>query len=126
VKPPDLRNDPWWRKTRLMGLSDSERILMIRSVILIQIMRVRQMDRRTDGQTELPWHIRAIAHTLLRVKTIQEILSKQIMGIKTMPDMWPQVNIMHIHTGALVLPVTTPTDTQPCYGHQRCPGMSLG
>jgi len=47
-----------------MGLSDSERILMIRSTVLIQITRV------TDGQTELAWHIRAIAYMLSRVKII--------------------------------------------------------
>jgi len=28
----------------------------------------RQTDRRTDGQTELPWHIRAAAYMLSRVK----------------------------------------------------------
>jgi len=41
-----------------MGLSDSERISMIRSDVLIQYKRVT--DRLTDGQ-ELAWHIRAIA-----------------------------------------------------------------
>jgi len=46
VKPSDLRNDPWWRKTRMMGLSDGERILMIRSAVLIQCTRVT--DRRTE------------------------------------------------------------------------------
>jgi len=41
----------------MTGLSDSERISMIRSAILIQItMRV------TYRQTELAWHIRAIAY----------------------------------------------------------------
>jgi len=42
------------------GLSDSERISMIglRSVVLIQSTRV------TDGRTELPWHIRAIAYAV--------------------------------------------------------------
>jgi len=47
----------------MMGLSDSERISMIRSAVLIQYTRV------TDGRTELAWHIRAIAHMLSRVKT---------------------------------------------------------
>jgi len=46
VTPSDLHNDPCWRKTRLMGLSDTERISMIRSAVLIQYARV------TDGQTD--------------------------------------------------------------------------
>jgi len=55
VTPPDLHNDSWWRKTRMMGLSDSEGISMICSAVLIQYTRVtdgrtdRQTDRRTDG-----------------------------------------------------------------------------
>jgi len=49
VKPSDLCNDRWCRKTRMMGLSDGERILMIRSAVLIQCMRVT--DGRTDRQT---------------------------------------------------------------------------
>jgi len=44
--PSDLRNVPWWQKTRMMGLSDGERILMIHSAVLIQYTRV------TDGQTD--------------------------------------------------------------------------
>jgi len=50
----------------MMALSDSERILMIRSAVLIQYTRVT--DRWTDGRTELAWHIRAIAYMLSRVK----------------------------------------------------------
>jgi len=46
VKPSDLRNDPWCRKTRMMGLSDGERISMIRSAVLIQYTRV------TDGRMD--------------------------------------------------------------------------
>ena len=53
----------------MMGLSDGERISMIRSAVLIQYTRVS--DGRTDGRTdaELAWHIRAIAYMLSRVKT---------------------------------------------------------
>jgi len=71
VKPSDLRNDPWCRKTRMMGLSDSGRISTIRSAVLIQYTRVtdRRTDRQTDGRTELAWRIRAIAYMLSRVKT---------------------------------------------------------
>jgi len=47
VKPSDLRKKPWSRKTRMMGLSNSERISMIRSAVLIQCTRVT--DRQTDG-----------------------------------------------------------------------------
>jgi len=39
---------------------------MIRSAVLIQYTRVT--DGQTDRQTELAWHIRAIAYMLLRVK----------------------------------------------------------
>jgi len=51
VKPSDLRNDLWCRKTRMLGLSDGERISMIRSAVLTQYTRVtdRRMDGRTDG-----------------------------------------------------------------------------
>ena len=47
VTHSDLRNDPWWRKTRMMGLSDGERISMTCSAVLIQYTRVT--DGRTDG-----------------------------------------------------------------------------
>jgi len=62
LKPSDLRNDPWWRKTRMMGLSDGERI----SAVLTQSTRVT--DGRTDG------HIRAIAlaYMLSRVKNKEQ------------------------------------------------------
>ena len=62
VKPSDLRNDPWCRKTRMMDLSDGERISMIRSAVLIQYTRV------TDGRTELAWHTRTIAYAVARKK----------------------------------------------------------
>jgi len=55
VKPSDLRNDPWWRKTIMLVLSDGERISMMRSAVLIQYTRV------TDRRTELALHIRTIA-----------------------------------------------------------------
>jgi len=57
------------KKTRMSGLSDSERISMICLAVLIQITRVT--DRWTDGQTELAWHIRTIAYMLSRVKSVQ-------------------------------------------------------
>jgi len=49
-----------------MGLSDSEKILMICSAVLIQYtaytpMTDRRTDRQTDGQVELPWHIHTYA-----------------------------------------------------------------
>ena len=50
----------------MIGLSESERISMIRSAVLTQYTRVT--DRRTDGRTELAWHIRAVAYMLSRVK----------------------------------------------------------
>ena len=51
VKPSDLRNDLWCRKTRMLGLSDGERISMIRSACSHNT-RVWQTDRQTDGQTD--------------------------------------------------------------------------
>jgi len=39
----------------MMGLSDGERMSMIRSAVLIQYTRV--MDGQNDEQTELAWHI---------------------------------------------------------------------
>jgi len=50
----------------MMGPSDSERISMTRSAVLIQYTRVT--DGQTDEQTGLAWHIRAIAYMLSRVK----------------------------------------------------------
>jgi len=37
-----------------MGLSDGERIAMMRSAVLVDL----QITRLSDGQTELAWHIR--------------------------------------------------------------------
>ena len=53
VKPSDLRNDPWWRKTRRMILSESERILMICS-LFSRFDTIHACDRQTDMWTELP------------------------------------------------------------------------
>jgi len=57
----------------MMGLSDRERMSMIRSAVLIQYTRV------TDGQTELVWHIRSIAYMLSRVKMLGN--SKRIVFV---------------------------------------------
>jgi len=70
VKPSDLRNDPWWRKTRVMDLSFDEWISMIRLAVLIQYTRV------TDGRTELAWHIRAIAYAVARKNDSHQSLSR--------------------------------------------------
>jgi len=43
----------------MTGLSDGERISMIRSAVLIQYTRVT--DRRTDGRAEFVWPIRSTA-----------------------------------------------------------------
>jgi len=40
----------------------------------------RVTDRRTDRQTELPWHIRAIAYMLLRVKTSLDLLEQETVS----------------------------------------------
>ena len=50
----------------MMGLSDSERISMMRSAVLTQSTRVT--DIQTDGQTELAWQ-RASIYAVARKKT---------------------------------------------------------
>jgi len=65
VKPSELRNDPGAKKTRMVGLSDGERISMIRSAVLIQYTRVTHgRTILTDRQTELARHVCAIAYTV--------------------------------------------------------------
>jgi len=51
-----------------LGLSDSERISMIRSAVLIQSTRV------TDRLTELAWHIRAIAFYAVARKNRSKVI----------------------------------------------------
>jgi len=57
----------------MLGLSDGERISMIRSAVLIQYMRVT--DRRTDGQTDgigvayMRYNIYAVARKNQNCKT---------------------------------------------------------
>jgi len=46
VKPSDLCNYPWWRKTRMIDLSDSKRISMMRSAVLPRSTHVTAL---TDG-----------------------------------------------------------------------------
>ena len=87
VKASDLRNDPWWPKTRMMGLSDGERISMIRSTVLIYNTRVWQ----TDGRTELAWHIRttaiqyAVARNNCRKTRSSAIAEKPCVRRESMP-----------------------------------------
>ena len=57
VKPSDLRNNPWWRKTRIMGLSDRERISWKNfddTFSRFDTIHVcdRQTDTGTDGRTD--------------------------------------------------------------------------
>jgi len=54
----------------MMGLSDGERISMIRSAVLIQYTRV------TDRRTELAWHIRAIVYAVARNNVFKNRLDK--------------------------------------------------
>jgi len=70
VKLSDLCNIPWRWKTRMMGLSDSERISMIHSAVLIQYAcSDRRTDRQTDGIAVAYMHHRII---LSRVTTMYE------------------------------------------------------
>jgi len=55
----------------MMGLSDGERILMMRSAVLVQIMRVT--DGQTNGQTELGWHIHAVVISIEQLIRMQKI-----------------------------------------------------
>ena len=74
VKPSDLCNDHWWRKTRMLGLSDRERISMIRSAVLIQIVRVT--DGRTDGigVTYTRYSLYAVARKNLKLSYLSNVL----------------------------------------------------
>jgi len=63
LRNEDLRNDPWCRKTTMIGLSDGDTFSRFETN--------HACHRRTDGQTELPWHIRAAAYSLSRVKRIK-------------------------------------------------------
>ena len=69
----------------MMGLSDSERISMMFSAVLIQYMRVHACDRQTDGQTELAWHIRDIAYMLSRGKTEFRLIGGCMMHADNFP-----------------------------------------
>jgi len=51
-----------------MGLLYGENCVILASTIFDWSTRV--MDGLTDRQTELPWHIRAIAYMLSRVKML--------------------------------------------------------
>jgi len=77
----------------MMGLSEVERISMIRSAVLIQYTRVT--DARSDGRMELAWHILAIAYMLSRVKTGTVINVGFKMSLKaehrTREDKTPQI-----------------------------------
>ena len=66
VKPQIWAKDPWWRKTRMMGLSEGEIILMMRSAVLTQITRVT--DRRTDMTDRRTYGITYI-HTYMFICT---------------------------------------------------------
>jgi len=50
-----------------MGLLYGENCVILASTVFDWSTRLT--DRRTDRQTELPWHIRAIAYMLSRVKS---------------------------------------------------------
>ena len=84
----------------MMGLSDCERISMIRSAVLIQYTRV------TDGWTELAWHIRAIVYMLSRVKmqsayAIFQMIALNVQGLGSPkqvgegPMVWSVNNIVN-------------------------------
>jgi len=79
VKQSDLRNDPWCRKTRIMGLSDSEKISMICSAVLIHVW---QTDRQTDRR--MAWHTRAIAYMLSREKNCVKLFFARTLSHRTL------------------------------------------
>ena len=69
----------------MMSLSDTERISMMRSAVLIQSTHVTdtQTDGQTDRQTELVWHIRAIAYMLSCIKKVKEVTAVNGTPIKS-------------------------------------------
>ena len=83
----------------MLGLSDGERISMIRSAVLTQYTRVT--DRRTDGRTDGIGvaYIRAIAYMLSRVKTENKIYKLKTVERKLYSQylyqcLWTAVNIL--------------------------------
>jgi len=79
VKSSDLRNDPWCQKTRMMGLSDGERISMIRSAVLIQYTRVT--DGQTDGIGVAYTHYSIYAVARKNLITIQPLIFNTFLGM---------------------------------------------
>ena len=67
--PLEFWDETYPRKTRGMGLLYGENCVILASTIFDCSTRVMdgRTNRRMDGQTELPWHIRAIAYMLSRV-----------------------------------------------------------
>ena len=65
--PSKFLDETYPAKTRGMGLLYGENCMILTSNAFDWSTRVT--DRRTDRQTELPWHIHAIAHMLSRVKS---------------------------------------------------------
>jgi len=72
----------------MIGLSNGERISMIRSAVLIQYTRVT--DGRTDRQTELAWHnytrysIYAVARKNPSFSTV--CLDLEVLDVALLPE----------------------------------------
>ena len=64
--PSEFLHETYPAETRGMGLLYGENCIILTSNAFDWSTRVT--DRRTDGQTEKPWHIGAIAYMLSRVK----------------------------------------------------------
>jgi len=66
----------------MTGLSDSERISLMRSAVLAQSTRV------TDRRTDLAWHIRAIAYAVARKNLDMRSISDTFLRRPTLPKVF--------------------------------------
>jgi len=67
--PSEFLDETYPAKTRGMGLLYGENCTLLTNFNRFRLIHPR--DGQTDGQTELWWHICAVAYMLLRVKTVQ-------------------------------------------------------
>jgi len=82
-----LRNDPWWRNTRMMGLSDRDRISMIPLAVLIQYTHVTDRQTQTDRQCRVA--SRGKSDHVLRYRTAAcTIVLKSVVVPSMHPAPW--------------------------------------
>ena len=105
--PSEFLDETYPAETRGMGLLYGENCIILTSNAFDWSTRV------TDGQTELPWHIRAIAYMLSRIKRIIKLDiplpdSERMVYFGPPWIMWSR--FMHIHS-AICFPVFSQCDS---------------